>query len=493
MSNNDKSPLNVFLSERFGPLLENKSRYLVMYGGRGSGKSECAGRKIVKRCWNEGNHKVLIVRKVRRSMKDSAIRVMLQILEDGEIAYDYNRSDLVIRFLGRGSRPNELLFYGLDDREKLKSLKGITMVWIEEPTELTREDFMHIDLIFREPTVFYKQIMMSFNPDAALAPWLRDMFFGEKPDGYTGPGTKEGSYLHHSTIDDNPIAEVRDEYHRVLDDLGDPTYTAIYLHGHWAAAKGLIFGHWKEEPLPSLDEDWFDEIINGIDFGYSIDPAAYVKIYRKALDFWLEELIYETGLTNQQFADKIKAHPKADPQAVTYCDSAEPKSIQELKDAGINAVESIKGKDSVRFGIDLLLSLKIAIVEGTSPNLIKEKRLYKRKIDKDGNPMPEPVSFMNHAIDGSRYAIYTHYLKYLRSGTKSIQIYYRGMPKPQVARPSDEDREAQIRASIERSRQPPPDEEEIREEKTATLAVETAKQKKGDTHGRKTNKVHVPW
>ena len=196
-----------------------------------------------------------------------------------------------------------------------------------------------------------------------------------------------------------------------LDRLDDKTHINIFKLGRWALAKGIIY-NWDLVQLPTPDFDWFDEIFYGVDFGYSIDPAVLVRIYIKADEFWAEQLIYERGLTNPQFAKRMRLNGLSDTDDV-YCDSAEPKSIQELIVNDINAKTARKGPDSVKAGIDYLKSLKIHIVDGSETwdpdeNIWKERGLYKWKEDKDGNVLPVPVNAFNHGMDAIRYAIDTH-------------------------------------------------------------------------------------
>jgi phage terminase large subunit len=385
--------MKIILSDSFYPLLKEQSRYLILCGGRGSGKSEFAARKIFYRCETEGNHRFLVLRKVRKTCKQSVIEVVKRVLDENEVPYQFNKTEHIITFNNPYGKPNEILFDGLDEREKIKSWKAATSVWCEELTEFARDDFMEIDLILREPTKSYKQIMASFNPDEARAPWIKEMFFDRKhPD----------SFVHPSTVKDNPIKEIRDQYFQILDAIDDETYRDIYLHGKWAFAKGQIF-NWDVVPLPDKK---FDETFYGGDFGYSVDPAAVVRIYRKALEFWLEEVIYKTGLTNQALGRKMISEGIVEKDEC-YFDSAEPKSIMELSEMGLNIKPSEKGPDSVRAGIDYLKSVKIHIVEG-SENIVRERSRYKWKTDKDGRTMNEPLRFENHAMDAVRYGIFTH-------------------------------------------------------------------------------------
>jgi phage terminase large subunit len=136
-----------------------------------------------------------------------------------------------------------------------------------------------------------------------------------------------------------------------------------------------------------------------------VDPAAVVRIYRKADEFWVQEIIYTKELTNQDLAITMRAAGVNG--QVAYFDAAEPKSIVELRKSNINVQPCDKGPDSVRAGIDFLKAKKIHIVQG-SANLVKEHNSYCWRKDKGGNPLPEPVKFDDHLMDATRYGIFTH-------------------------------------------------------------------------------------
>lgn len=479
-----EGPVELIFSDGFYPLLDIENRYLILYGGAGSGKSEFAARKIYIRCQKEGGHRFLVIRKTGRTLKKSVIAVFLSILEEQQQSFRYNKSDGIISFTDRYGKKSEIYFVGLDDSEKLKSIKGITSIWVEEATELIKEDFMQLNLRLREPTPFYKQIILTFNPDEAKAPWLKNIFFTDLPDDYTGLGYYRDSYMHHSTLDDNPIDSVVEEYRAVLDDIDDPAYTSIYKAGRWAAIKGLIYS-WDYVPLPSFDEDWYDEIIYGGDFGFTVNEAFCGKIYRKGLEFWAEELIYEKNLTNPELINLLLLDPRFDAEAISYWDEEEPKTIQEMKDKGINAFKCVKGKDSVDFGITLLQFLDIHIVEG-STNILDERKCYKFKEDANGNPTRKPVKFKDHAMDGIRYAIVTHYLKYLREGYKRGRVWYPGMKYPDMKEKSKkgEDSSKPVNQDSSRSsisQREPPIDDKAGGEKSPFAAT----QRKGDNHAKK--------
>jgi phage terminase large subunit len=386
--------MKIRLSNSFEPLLHDAHRYLVLCGGRGSGKSEFAARKIFYRCMTEGGHRFLILRKVRKTCKESVVRVMRTLFRENNVEFTYNKTDHVMSFAGPDGRINELIFDGLDEPEKIKSIKAISGIWIEEATEFSARDFEEVDLCFREPSAGYKQIILSFNPDEAEAKWLKLRFFDN-----IDPSAR----VHLSTVEDNPIQALRDEYRRQLDGIQDETLRAIYRYGVWATPKGRIY-NWDVQELPAIK---FDEVFYGGDFGYSVNPSVIVRIYRKANEYWLEEVLYQSGLTNQDIGAIVKGNPTINDQDPCYWDSAEQKSIEELYRFGLNAKSAIKGPDSVRAGIDFLKSQKIHIIAG-SVNIIREAGHYKWRTDKSGDPLPEPVKFDDHALDAIRYGIYTH-------------------------------------------------------------------------------------
>jgi len=388
--------IEIALSSSFEPLLHKRDRYLVLCGGRGSGKSEFAVRKLFYRCMVEGGHRFLILRKIRNTVKKSVIETMRRLLNDQGVPFEYNRTDLIFTLAAPNGKPNELLFDGLDEPEKIKSIKGITGVWMEEATEFSLSDFRTVDLSLREPGPAYHQIIMTFNPLEAEGPWLKKMFFDEA-------NPPQNAYVHRSTIEDNPDPFMVSEYLKTLEALKeqDPTLYAMWRHGEWAIPRGQIY-QWKIDPLPKS----YDETFYGLDFGYSVNPSALVRIYRRADEFWVEEVIYQSGLTNQALAALMKEAGVGRFDYV-YADAAEPKSIDEIAERDFTIKPCEKGPDSVRAGIGYLKAQKIHVAPG-STNIIKESGTYKWREDKNGNPLPEPVKFNDHALDAIRYAITTH-------------------------------------------------------------------------------------
>jgi phage terminase large subunit len=174
----------------------------------------------------------------------------------------------------------------------------------------------------------------------------------------------------------------------------------VYGLGERGQSKSVIFTHQTVESIP----EGASLIAAGMDFGFTNDPTTLVVAYRKDIDLYFEELVYETGLTNRDIHKKLQSLG-FDKRTEIFGDSAEPKSIKELQLFGWNIKPTAKGKDSVMAGIDMLKRYRLNVTK-SSVNLIKELRNYKFVEDYNGKVLNKPVDAYNHAIDAVRYATY---------------------------------------------------------------------------------------
>jgi phage terminase large subunit len=300
--------------------------------------------------------------------------------------FKVNKSDMEITC----RNGNQIIFTGLDDVEKLKSIAGITDIWVEEASEITQEDFTQLDLRLRGKSAYPMQITLSFNPISALS-WIKSFFF-DKP--------KDNSARFKTTYKDNDFLD--EEYKNVIEDLKnqDPTYYQIYALGEWGVLGNLVFTNYAFEDIPYKEED-FDAIYQGLDFGFN-HPSAFIKVGFKDDELYVYDELYEKGLTNAELIDEVAkiAHKKKQ----IIADNAEPARIKEFRQHGLNVQASVKGKGSVKDGIDWLKRKKIHISK-QCPNLLAEMQQYSYKEDKDGNVQDEPVEFKDDAIAALRYAI----------------------------------------------------------------------------------------
>ena len=359
----------------------DKSRYQFIYGGAGSGKSFFIAQKVISRIAAEYPHRILLIRKVHRTIKKSQFQLLKDVIYSNGLDkhFQFNNSEYSIIYINNG---NEIISCGVDDVEKLKSIHGVTSIWIEEATELTQEDFQQINLRLRGETKNYKQIILSFNPISALH-WLNTI----RLDNCFKLKT---TYLDNKFIDE--------DYKRELEALKeqDINFYNIYTLGEWGMLSHTIY-----RPFEIVNQyPEFEQKIYGVDFGFN-NPTAIIEIGVKDGVYYTNELFYERKKTNQDVINFIESNKL---QGTFYCDSAEPQRIEELNRAGINAVQSDK---SVKDGIDFVKRQKIYSLP-TNENLNKEVLTYSYKKDKNGNVLDEPVKFSDHALDALRYAIYTH-------------------------------------------------------------------------------------
>ena len=286
---------------------------------------------------------------------------------------------------------NQILFAGLDDVEKLKSITGITSIWIEEASEISENDFNQLDLRLRGKTQHYKQITLTFNPISALS-WLKGHFFDVIRKNVTKLKT---TYLDNKFIDD--------EYKEMIEGLKDKDYVLyqIYALGEWGVLGNLIYTNWVVEEI-STDEDDYGSTYQGLDFGFN-NPSAYVKLGYKDDEIYIFKEFYRTGLTNTELIEALDGY--ADKNKELIADSSEPDRIKEFKQAGYRRIRGAKKeKHSVKAGIDFLRGRTIH-VHPDCVNMIKELQSYKYKEDKDGNVFDEPVDAYDHLADSVRYSI----------------------------------------------------------------------------------------
>jgi len=377
----------------FYPIYFNTSRFVPMVGGAGSGKSVFASQKVVNRVVSEQGHRFLIVRKIARTLRASVFQLVLDWISHNRWTecFHVNKSDMVITFL---PTLNQILFTGMDDQEKIKSIAGITGIWVEEATELSEEDLDQLDLRLRGNTRHYKQILLTFNPISANH-WLKRRFFDIAPtDRVT---TLRTTYLDNQFLDP--------EYKTVLEDLRhrNPSWWKIYGEGEWGVFEGLVYTN------VTIGGEWpssFDEEIYGLDFGFN-NPTALVRAGLRDTVPYLRECIYQSGLTNSALIALMREEIP-DPSRPIYADAAEPGRIAEIRAAGFNCIPADKSLGSLKTGISYCQGLDIH-VSADSPNLIAEFGSYVWGKDKNGVTLEEPVKFKDHGMDAARYALYTHH------------------------------------------------------------------------------------
>ena len=389
-------------NEVYIPYLFNNTRTQIFFGGSSGGKTVSLAQRCVIDLL-EGGRNYLIIRNTAKTMRASVFNEVRKVISrfNVEKLFNVNITEMTITCVNK----YQIYFRGLDDTEKLKGIipiKGvITDIWIEEATEIKKDDFNQLKKRLRGLTgaksKILKRIALSFNP-IMRSHWIFKEFF---------KNWIEGSFEYHddklsilkTTYKDNRFLEQDD-----IDELEnekDDYYYQVYTLGNWGILGDLIFTNWKIEDLSKL-KNTFGTYYNGLDFGFSNDEAAAGRQAIKGKKLYiLQEIIYEKGLTNDVIASILKPVIKKE---YIRCDSAEPKSIAELRGHGIEALSAKKGPGSVNFGIQYLRQFEI-IIDRTCQNAINEFQQYQWKKDKDGVAMNVPVDKFNHFIDQVRYAL----------------------------------------------------------------------------------------
>lgn len=380
-------------SPAFVPMFVDQSRYQVIWGGAGSGKSHIVARKFLYRLLKESHckHNFLIIRKVDRTIKRSVFALMISIIKRWKLYkdFDINKTDKTLTYRPTGA---QIMFSGLDDVEKLKSIEGVTSIWCEEATELSQEDFEQLDLRLRGNTGALKQIVLTFNPISDQH-WIKKVFFDDPI---------EGVFTLHTTYKDN--AFIDDEYKMVMENKRktNPRYYNIYALGNWGTAVGLIFQNVKQRFIRSEELKGL-KCVQGLDFGYTNDPTAFNQSYIDDVNkrILVYDGFYEKGMQNAQIATSIidmRAH-----KHMTTADSAEPKSIDYIASKGVKIKGAMKGADSIMVGIDYLSEYEI-ILNAHLVEFKTEFDNYSWALDKNKKPINKPVDDFNHFIDSLRYA-----------------------------------------------------------------------------------------
>ena len=398
-------------NSRYLPYLDMKTRTQIFYGGSSSGKSFFLAQRAVKDLL-QGGRNYLITRQVSNTVRSSVFNEICKAItyHKANDLFEIRTGDMEITC----ANGYQMLFKGLDDEEKIKSVTPkqgvITDIWQEEATENTFEATKQLEKRLRGMSKVAKRQILSFNP-IYKTHWIYGHFF--KPVNWA-ENQKEYKDDHLSilktTYKDNQWLMPDDIY--ALENEGDEYYRQVYTDGDWGILGDAILTNWRTADLS--DHSQFTNVRNGLDFGYSADPNAFTRSHYDPANkrIYVFSGWHQNKMTNPMIADRIK--PEIGQEAL-FCDSAEPKSIQELKDHGIDARAVKKGKDSLLYSIKWLQKHEI-IVDEKLQGLVNELTTWQWKKDKDGVSLPIPVDKDNHYIDSIRYALEIEYIGFFGGG-----------------------------------------------------------------------------
>lgn len=393
--------MNLYVNDNYIPFLNADTRTQIFYGGSSSGKSYFLGQRTVIDVIDKGRN-YLICRNVARTIRSSVFnQITKTILAMGlGNCFKISQSDMTITCI---RNQKQILFAGLDDVEKLKSVTPIngvlTDIWMEEATEISYDAYKQLTKRLRGDTGdnLAKRIIFSFNP-VLQTHWIYKEFFGEWDDSKNFYRDNKLLILK-TTYKDNKFLTADDI--EALESETDSYFYNVYTLGNWGVLGNLIFKNWRTEDLTKLIPT-FDKIYNGLDFGFSVDPNAFVRAHidNKRKIIYIFDEMYKAGMHDDELAEELKS--RLGTQYVT-CDCAEPKSIDDLNRRGVRALPAKKGADSINYGIRFLQGYEI-VIHTACQNFKNEIQAYHWAEDKYGNALQKPVDKDNHLMDALRYA-----------------------------------------------------------------------------------------
>lgn len=398
---NFPKPSRVF-NKQIYDTLEDYSKFIeVWYGGASSGKSYGVVQKVILKALKQWKHprKILFLRKVDRTVADSIFSDVKNCLDRWHLLElcKINQSNHTIT-LPNGA---QFLFKGMQDPERIKSITGLSDVVMEEASEFTLDDFTQLSLRLRDKRHKYRQIYCMFNPVSKLN-WTYRKWFD--PDRQPS-SDDERTAIYQSTYKDNRFLDRHNI--ETIENLKqtNPAYYKIYTLGEFATLDKLVFPDFDKRRL-SLNKLGDLPSYFGLDFGYTNDETAFmhVKVDQDKRVIYVMEEYAKRGMLNDEIARVIKSMGYA--KEIVTADAAEPKSIAEIKRAGIQRIRPArKGRDSITQGISFMQQYRL-VVDDRCVKTIEELENYTYKKDRQtGEYTNEPVDSYNHEIDAIRYAL----------------------------------------------------------------------------------------
>jgi len=375
-------------------LLKLEARKKVVQGGTSSGKTYAIIPILIDKLIKTERLKCTVVAETLPAVKEGALDIFKTVMEDTN-RWNYNNwnaSSLTYTF----SNKSRIQFKSFDTVGKAKASGKRDILFINEAN--------HIPYLVADALMIRsKETWIDFNPDNEF--WVHKEVLKEPNSEFALINYPDNEAIPPETLEDLMIKKSKAFYNTDLDypeiyhDKNIKSdywanWCKVYLFGQIGSLEGVIFNNYQI--IDNIPEE-ANLIGLGVDFGYSNDPTAIVEVYKYNDKRILNEICYEKNLTNQQIAKRINTKLPA------YCDSAEPKSIKELRLNGINAKGVTKGSDSIRFGINTMQEQDY-LITSKSLNLINEFRKYSWKQDKrTGDTLNIPIDDFNHGIDAVRY------------------------------------------------------------------------------------------
>ena len=357
-----------------------KNRIKVIQGGSSAGKTIAILILLIDKCIKTPGLEVSVVAETIPMIRKGALKDFLKIMkETGRfIPSNYNKTLLKYEF----TNGSYMEFFSCDSEEKLRGSRRTTL-YMNEANGCTYDAFQQLSIRTSG------EIYIDYNPSSKF--WVNTEVIGQPNTDFIILNYKDNEGLPESVV-----SMLESNREKAKTSTYWENWCRVYLDGEVGQIEGTIFTDFEViDKIP----DEARLLGYGIDFGFSQDPCAVVALYKYNEDIVVDEIVYQTGLLNSELSNILKSN---DVTGEIYCESAEPKSIQELRRLGHNARPVEKGRDSVNYGIQILQQ-KHMLVTRRSKNLLDEFSKYMFKKNRDGGYDTTPIDAHNHACDALRY------------------------------------------------------------------------------------------
>lgn len=372
----------MILTTAINKIRKVSERKKIIQGGSSSGKTYAILTILIDICTRNPNISVSIVSESMPHIRRGALRDFLKIMNNTNRYIDnhYNKSSLTYTFANR----SYMEFFSADQPDKLKGARR-DILYINECNSISYEAYQQLSIRTRG------DIYLDYNPDRT---------FWAITDVMAEPDAKRIilNYKDNEALEETVIEQFRINQQKAITSEYWRNWCKVYIDGEVGSLEGVIFTNWKQ--IDMIPEE-ASLIGIGLDFGFTNDPTTAIAVYKLDNEYILDELFYLTNLTNSAI-DGLLNQSGISKGIEIWADSADPKSIKEIKNYGWRIQGATKGKDSIQYGIGVIQEHNL-LITSKSTNLIEELQNYQWIKSKDGSKSNTPIDAFNHAIDAVRY------------------------------------------------------------------------------------------
>jgi phage terminase large subunit len=354
-----------------------KKRIKIIQGGTSAGKTFGIIPVLISKAAKTPNLEISIVAESIPHLRRGALKDFINIMKWTSRFFEGRFNKSLLRYdFGNGSY---IEFFSADDSSKLRGARR-DILYINECNNVTFESYNELSIRTK------REIFLDFNPANEF--WVHTELKHEDDSDFLIL-----TYKDNEALDERIVKEIEKNRLKAATSSYWANWWRVYGLGEIGMLEGVVFSNWKTiDTIPNEAK----LIGYGLDFGFTNDPTAIIEIYNYNGQRIVNEIVYQTGLVNNEISKKLQKN------VIAYADSSEPKSIEEIRRTGQLIKGVTKGQDSVNFGIQIMQSQSY-LVTAQSTNLIKELRAYCWDRDKTGKQMNKPIDNFNHTIDALRY------------------------------------------------------------------------------------------